>query len=232
MTRSSSLRSWLMTSIAPGKRGQLGREPTLGGEVEMVGGLVEHEGVGLPEQDPDDVDPPALPARQRVDVVEQGVLAEPDPLGEAGDVALEVVARRRPRSALRGRRTWRWPRWSGPPPRPVRAVCSSSSRTSRPRAESTWEKPVGSSPSPPAVGHLGQEADGSLDVHVPRDAQVREGLAADDRDQRRLPRPVAADQPDLVVGPDHERRVAKQGPATDLDGEVAARDHRSIASGW
>ena len=105
MTRSSSLRSWLMTSIAPGKRDELGREPPLGGQVEMVGGLVEHERVGAAEQDPDDVDPPALATRQRVDVVEQGVLAQPDRLRPDGRCRLRGCSRPRPGSAPRGRRS-------------------------------------------------------------------------------------------------------------------------------
>ena len=75
----------------PPEARQLGGEPALGGEVEVVGRLVEHEGVGAAEEDAHDVDAPALPTRQGVDVVEQRFLAQPDPLGEAGDVGLEVV---------------------------------------------------------------------------------------------------------------------------------------------
>ncbi len=75
----------------PRKARQLAHEPSLGGEVEMVGRLVEHEDVGLPEQHPDDVDAPALATGQGVDVVEEDVLAQPDPLGETGDLTFEVV---------------------------------------------------------------------------------------------------------------------------------------------
>ena len=220
-----------MTSMAPGKRGQLGGEPALGGEVEMVGGLVEHECVGPPEEDPDDVDAPALSARERVDVVEQRVLAEPDPFGQTGDVALEVVAARGAVALLEvgeggdglGGRDRR------PPPGGPCAAPRRGRRGPGPtaRGRSRWARARGL----PGVGTWGEEADGPLDVHVAGHPQVGRELPADDRHQRRLPRPVAADQAHLVVGPDHERGVAKQRPATDLDGEVAARDHPSIASG-
>jgi hypothetical protein len=76
----------------PREARQLPREPALGGEIEMVGGLVQYQGVRTAEEHPYDVDPPTLAPRQRVDVVEKDVLAEPDPLGQPGDLSLDVVS--------------------------------------------------------------------------------------------------------------------------------------------
>ena len=136
----------------------------------MVRGLVEHEGVGLPEQDPDDVDAPALPTRERVDVVEQDILAEPDTLREAGDVTLEVVSpdgaeplfevRERAMASVVGlAATAR------------RAVCSLLVEDVQAPGRQHMGEPRGLEAEPACGRHLGEKADGALDVHVhPRPA--------------------------------------------------------------
>src|ERR1700676_1928534 len=84
MTRSSNLRSWLITSIAPGKRAS----------------SAVRQRFAVPEEPPHDVDAPALSSRQGIDVGEQDVLAEPDPLSETGDLPFEAVSARSPVSLL------------------------------------------------------------------------------------------------------------------------------------
>ena len=78
--------------MAPGKRLQLVHEPLLGRSVEVVGGLVEDHGVRALEEDPDQVDPAALATGQALDVLEQQLLAEPEPVGQAGHGGLGLVA--------------------------------------------------------------------------------------------------------------------------------------------
>ena len=72
--------------------GQLVHQPQLGGAVQVVGRLVEDHEVGLGEQHPDEVDPPSLAARQRVDVGQETLLGQPQPVGQPGQAPLDLVA--------------------------------------------------------------------------------------------------------------------------------------------
>ncbi len=192
----------------PRKPRELGHEPSLGGEVEMVGRLVEHERVGPAEQDPDDVDAPALSTRERVDVVEQHVLAEPDPLGEPCDLAFEAVS---PDGAVALLEVGEGGDGLGGGVQGHRGARLVQLLVED--VEATGGQHMGEAgglePQTSRRRNLGQEADGALDVHGPRDPEVGRGLSADHRHQGRLARAVAADEPHLVVGPDHERRVAE-----------------------
>ena len=76
----------------PGEPLELLHQPPLGRQVEMVGGLVEDHGVGPLEEDPDQVDPPALATREALDVVEQELLAEAEAIGQTGHGRLGLVA--------------------------------------------------------------------------------------------------------------------------------------------
>ena len=76
----------------PGEALELLHQPPLGREVEVVGGLVEDHGVRPLEEDPDQVDPAALAAREALDVLEQELLAETEAVGQAGHGRLGLVA--------------------------------------------------------------------------------------------------------------------------------------------
>ena len=47
-----------------------------------------------------------------------------------------------------------------------------------------------------------------------------------------FPVPLRPTRPTLSSGPTMKDASRSRRPPTDLDGEVAARDHGSIASGW
>ena len=82
---------------------QLVHQPPLGGEIEMVGRLVEDHRVGCLEEHPHEIDPPPLASRQRGDVFEEQSLGKAQAVGQAGDVPLHLVAARQPGSAPRAR---------------------------------------------------------------------------------------------------------------------------------
>ena len=75
-----------------GEARQLVEQPALGRAVEVVGRLVEDHQLGLLEQDPHQVDPAALATRQLVDVLEEQLLAQAEPVGQARHDRLGLVA--------------------------------------------------------------------------------------------------------------------------------------------
>ena len=126
-------------------------EPLLGVDVEVVRGLVEQEEVAPREQDPRELDSPALTARERGDRKVEPVGAEAEPGGDAPNLGVGRVAAGVPERVfgvavartLRGDASSAMLRWS-----------SSSRRlaASRPRADSTCASAVPSSPVPRGDG--------------------------------------------------------------------------------
>ena len=77
------------------------------------------------------------------------------------------------------------------------------------------------------LGHLGQVAVRPADGRTARRAHVATRLADDDGDEGGLAGAVPSDEADLLSGADHERGVAQEGAVADLDGEGGADDHGS-----
>jgi hypothetical protein len=67
-------------------------EPGDGVEVEVVGGLVEEQEIGLLSEDDAELQPPALATRERRDGAREVLVGEAELAREDGDLALELVA--------------------------------------------------------------------------------------------------------------------------------------------
>ena len=209
----------------PGEALELLHQPPLGRQVEVVGGLVEDHGVRALEEDPDQVDPAALAARQALDVLEQELLAEAQAVGQPGHGGLGLVAAVLPELLLEvgeeldvlGARVL-----GHLGPGLVEGVVEDVEAPARQHVGEA----VGLQAQP--VGHrdLGQVAVGAADGGVAGRADVAAGLVDDHRDEGGLAGAVAADQADLLAGADHEGGVAEQGAVADFDGEGGADDHQ------
>ena len=77
MASSSSGRSWEIDQHSSAVGGEPLDQPGLGVEVEVVGGLVEEQDIGLGEQDAGQFDPSPLPARHRHHRLVQLLVADP-----------------------------------------------------------------------------------------------------------------------------------------------------------
>ena len=210
----------------PGKPLELLHQPPLGRQVEVVGGLVEDHGVGALEEDPDQVHPAALAAREALDVVEQELLAEAEAVGQPGHGRLGLVAAVLPELLLEvGEELDVLGRWD-PCSIWVRALFEGVVEDVEAPARQDVGEAVGLEPEPVEHRDLGQVAVGATDAGVAGGAHVPTGLVDDHRDEGRLSGAVAADQCDLLARADHERGVAEQGAVTDLDGEGGADDHQ------
>ena len=71
---------------------ELVHQPPLGRHVEMIGGLVEDQRLGPLEEDPDQVHPATLSPREALDVLEQQLLAETEPVREPCHHGFGLVA--------------------------------------------------------------------------------------------------------------------------------------------
>ena len=111
---------------------------------------------GSLEEDPDQVDPASLATREALDVLEQEVLAEAEAVGQPGHDGLGLVAAVLPELLLEVGEELDVLGCSGSLAIWVRALSRASSSTSRPRPERTWEKPLGSRPSPWGTGTWGR----------------------------------------------------------------------------
>ena len=224
MDRSSSFRSWETTRMAPGNDSQLLHQPLLGRTVEVVGRLVQDHGVRGLEQDPDQVDPTALAARQALDVLEQELLAEAQAVGQAGHGGLGLVAAvlaelllevGEEGDVLGG----------GVLGHLGAGLAEGVVQDVEAAAGQHMGEAVGLEAEPVGFGDLGQVAVGAADGGAAGRADVAAGLVDHHRDEGGLARAVASHQADLLPGPDDERRVAEQGAVTDFDGEGGADDH-------
>jgi hypothetical protein len=102
--------------------GEVPDEPRLGIQVEVVGGLVEQQHIGLGEQDPGQLDPAPLPARHGAHRLRHLVIGDPSDAPNLPSLGLGVVAAPRlelvlepcvTRSAGRARRRRPPPSWPG-----------------------------------------------------------------------------------------------------------------------
>ena len=210
-----------------GEAGQLVEEPPFGGAVEVVGRLVEDHQVGLLEQDPHEVDPSALATRELVDVLEQQLLTEPEPVGQPGHHRLGLVATVRLElllqvgeelDVLRGGVVGH--RLAGRAQGVVEDVEAAGGEDVR---EAGWLQPE-----PARDRGLGQVAERAEEPDVAPVAELRGRLPHQHRDEGRLARPVAPDQAHLLARPHHEGGVGQQGAVTDLDGEGRSDDHGTL----
>ena len=201
-----------------GEARQLVEQPALGRAVEVVRRLVEDHQLGLLEEHAHEVDPAALAAGERVDVLEEELLAQAEAVGQAGHDRLGLVAAVRLELLLEvgeeldvllggvvGHGA------AGRAQRVVEDV------------EAAGREDVGEPGrlEPEAAGHrrLGQVPERAEEADVAPVAQLGRGLPHQHRDEGRLPGPVAPDQAHLLAGADHEGGVGEQGAVADFDGE-------------
>ncbi len=145
----------------------------------MVGGLVEHHGLGILEQHPDEVDATSLSSREAVQVLEEEILTETQAVGEASHLRLSFVATGGTVLLFE----------IGESVDVVGGGVLGHLRPSRvqvlieyvesPSGEDVTE-PNGLEAETPFDGNLGQEPERRGEGRTPRRAHVRPGLAEDD----------------------------------------------------
>ena len=227
MEWSSSFRSWLTTRSAPGNRLQLVEQPALGRTVEMVGRLVEDHQLGLLEEHAHQVDPAALATRERVDVLEEELLAQAEAVGQAGHDRLGLVAAVGLELLLQVGEELdvllRGVLGHGPAGRAQRVV---------EHVEAAGREDVGEAgrlePEPTRHRRLGQVAERAEETDVALVAQLGRRLPHQHRDEGRLAGPVAADQPHLLACAHDEGGVREEGAIADFDGQSRSDDHDHI----
>ena len=202
----------------PGKTLELIEQPALRRPVEVVGRLVEDHQLGLLEEHPHQVDPPALAPGEGIDVLEEELLAQTEPIGQPGHhrlrlvapVALELLLQIGEELDVLLRRVL----GHGGTRRPQRVVQ---------HIEAAGREDVGETgglqTEAGGDGSLGQKAEGAQEADVAPVAELRGGLPDDNRDEGRLARAVAADQPDLLSGAYDERGLGHQRSIADFDGQ-------------
>ena len=224
MERSRSFRSWLTTRMRPGEALQLVEQPALRRPVEVVGGLVQDHQLGLLEEDAHEVDAAALASRERLDVLQEELLAQPEAIGQTGHHRLGLVAAVGLELLLQ----------VGEELDVLRRGIVGHGLACRTHGlvehvEATGREDVGEpgrlEAEPPGHRGLGQEAERAQQPDVAPVAQLGGGLTDDDRDEGRFARPVPTDQADLLPCPHDEGGVGDQHPIANFDGEGRANDH-------
>ncbi len=196
----------------------------------MVGGLVQDHDVGHLEEDPEEVDPAPLAAREVLDVLQQEVLGQADAVGQAGHDGLRLVPAVRavlllqvgePLDVLhRGV-------LGHLPPGAVEGVVQDVEAAG---GEHVGEA-AGFQPQPLPDRRLRQVAQGAGHPDVARGPDLGRRLAHQHGHEGRLAGPVAPHQARLLPGAHGERAVPHQHAAADLDGEGGPGDHR-LTVGW
>ena len=186
---------------AAGERAQLVDQPALGRQVEMVGGLVEHHRVGRLEQHPHEVDASALASRQRGHVLEEQRLWQAEAVGQAGDLALHLVAAGGPGSLLEAVNVVDAPpRWATRPWPP--GPCGAGRRARRaPGPTARGTSALASTPSPPGTGTWGRNPTVPSTRTSPEAWTMTGGVAEDERISDDLPAPLRPTRPTLSVLP-------------------------------
>ena len=229
--RSSSLRSWETTRMAPGNRSSSSISQRLAGRSRWLVGssriMVSGPWKSILIRSTRRRWPPDRLSMSS----KQELLAQPEPVGQTGHGGLGLVAAVLPELLLEigeeldvlGARVL-----GHLGPGLVEGVVED--------VESPSGQDVGEADGleTEAVGHryLGQVAVGATDGRVAGGAHVAAGLVDDHRDEGGLARAVPADQPDLLAGADHERGVAQQRPVADFDGEGGTDDHQGSGLTW
>ena len=210
-----------------GEPGQLVEQPPLGRTVEVVGRLVEDEQLGLLEEHADQVDPPALATRERLDVLEEELLAQARAVGQAGHhrlglvtpVLLELLLEvGEELDVLRRGVVGHAP--TGIAQRIVEHVETAG-------GEDVGE-PGGLEPQSPGDRCLGQVAEGAEQADIALVAQLGGGLPDQDRDERRLAGPVSPDQPHLLARAHDEGGIREERAVANFDGESRSDDHAPL----
>ena len=198
---------------------QLVEQPALGGTVEVVRRLVEDHQLGLLEEHAHEVDATALATGERVDVLQEELLAQAEAVGQTGHhrfglvaaVGLELLLQVREQLDVLlawDRRPWR------------RGRCPAHRRGRRGRGPRGCARSRSArGPRPPGTGACGQVPERPEDADVAPVAQLRRRLPHQHRDEGRLAGPVAPHQAHLLAGADHEGGVREQGAVADFDGE-------------
>jgi hypothetical protein len=201
--------------------GEEAHEPVPRVDVEVVRRLVEQQQIRPAEQDPRELQAPALSARESANGQIEPVLREsearsdPPNLGFAGVPARRAVALLEPGEpldvAIAVPLLQPDPELFEPRRHLVEAARLEHVRQRGPLV-------VGAVP----TRVLPKVPDGS----PPDDAARRRGgLAGEDLQQARLPRSVSADNADLVAGANGEREALEDRPAGDLHREIADVEH-------
>ena len=210
-----------------GEPGQLVEQPALGRAVEMVGRLVEDEQLGLLEEHAHQVDPPALATRERLDVLEEELLAQAQPVGQAGHdrlglvppVLLELLLEvGEELDVLRRGVVGHAP--AGIAQRIVEDVEAAGGEDVR--------EPGGLEAQSAGHGGLGQIPEGAEQADVALVAQLEGGLPHQHRDEGRLAGPVPPDQAHLLARAHDEGGIRKKGAVADFDGESRSDDHAPL----
>ena len=197
-------------------------QPHDGVGVEVVGGLVEQEGLRPGEQDPGQFDASALATTQRPQRLSQDPVLDAQAAGDLGGLGLGGVPTAGVQLGVGTRIALH---------RPLRQVGVPGPHLGLGLTQASYDVvEAACGEDPVAREHLGIADAGVLGqvAHVtgPEDlTRGRQGFAGQDPGQGCLSRPVAADQADLVAGRDPEADVLHQQarPGTDL--EVLGGDH-------
>ena len=197
---------------------QLIEQPALGGTVQVIRRLVEDHQVGLLEEHAHEVDTAPLAAGQRIDVLQEELLAQAEAVGQAGHDRFGLVAAVRLELLLQVREQLDVL---------LRGIVGHGAAGGAQRiiehVEAAGRQDVGEAGrfEPEAAGHRGlrEVPERTEEAHVAPVAQLRRGLPHQHGDEGRFPGPVPPHQAHLLAGADHERGVRQQGPVADFDGE-------------
>ena len=211
----------------PGEALELVEQPALRRPVEVVGRLVQDHQLGLLEEDPHEVDPAPLAPRERLDVLQEELLAQTEAIGQTGHhrlglvaaVGLELLLQVGEELDVLGRGV-------------VGHGLACRTHGFVEHVEATGREDVGEAgglqAEPAGHGRLGQEAERAQEPDVATVAQLGGGLTDDDRDEGRFAGAVPADQAHLLPCAHDEGGVGDQHPIANFDGEGRANDHTTL----
>jgi hypothetical protein len=172
----------------------------------VIGGLVQDHQFGLLEEDPHEVHAAALASRERLDVLQEELLAQAEAIGQARHHRLRLVTPVALEFLLK----------VGEELDVLRRGIVRHGLARRPdgfveHVEATGREDVGEpgglQTQPARHRGLGEEAERAQEPDVATVAQLGGGLTDHDRDERRFARAVPAHQAHLLPRPDDERSV-------------------------
>ena len=202
-------------------RAEEAHQPFLGVDVEVVGGLVEHQVLGAAEQDARELDPAPLATGERGEREQGAVGGEAEAGEDPVHVGLGPVAARVAEGLLGVREAA-----DRPLAGVVFHVAAEHLELVALGVEAAGRQHVrhGDVFGAVAIGArvLGQEAERAGDGDP---AARRRALAAERAEQRGLARAVATDEPDLVARVHRERRVVDEHALGDFDRQFLSADH-------
>ncbi len=193
----------------------------LGVVVEVVGRFVEEQRLAAGEEDPRQLHPAPLAAGERVDREVEAIVAESETGRDPPDLRIRGVAPGVTELLLGDREAAGVAFGSGLLDHEAQLLDPGRGGIEATTGEHVRHRGRFHTRAAGA-GVLGEEAQvvGSEDHPGGRGCLTREHLQ-----EARLARAVAADQADLVAGPEAERRVEERGPSADLDRELPYLEH-------